>query len=165
MQTVWVPRREKGMPNRPSRKLRKKLASVDHIYATPHQFLDALDACDPCFQRSPLRGRPGVTLWNVLISETALTYSATRDRGRAPRTGEPARPPVPVARKAKERRTDHNANERGVNQDGDRQGESDHLDHQETSEGECRKYTIMIAAALVIRPAVLARPSGSHPFH
>jgi FMN phosphatase YigB (HAD superfamily) len=44
MQTVWVPRREKGMPNRPSRKLRKKLASVDHIYATPHQFLDALDA-------------------------------------------------------------------------------------------------------------------------
>jgi FMN phosphatase YigB (HAD superfamily) len=44
MQTVWVPRRDKGMPNRPSRKLQKKLASVDHIYATPHQFLDALDA-------------------------------------------------------------------------------------------------------------------------
>ena len=44
MQTVWVPRRHKGMPNRPSRKLQKKLASVDHIYATPHQFLDALDA-------------------------------------------------------------------------------------------------------------------------
>ena len=42
MQTVWVPRREKDMPNRPSHKLQKKLASVDHIYATPHQFLDAL---------------------------------------------------------------------------------------------------------------------------
>ena len=44
MQTVWVPRREKGMPDHPSHKLQKKLASVDHIYATPHQFLDALDA-------------------------------------------------------------------------------------------------------------------------
>jgi FMN phosphatase YigB (HAD superfamily) len=44
MQTVWVPRRDQGMPNRPSSKLRKKLASVDHVYATPHQFLDALDA-------------------------------------------------------------------------------------------------------------------------
>jgi len=44
MQTVWVPRKHKGMPNRPSRKLQKKLASVDHIYATPHQFLDAVDA-------------------------------------------------------------------------------------------------------------------------
>src|SRR5580704_5984803 len=44
MKTVWVPRRDKGIPNRPSRKLQKKLASVDHIYATPHRFLDALDA-------------------------------------------------------------------------------------------------------------------------
>jgi FMN phosphatase YigB (HAD superfamily) len=44
MQTVWVPRKDKGMPNHRSRKLQKKLASVDHIYATPHQFLDALDA-------------------------------------------------------------------------------------------------------------------------
>jgi len=44
MQTVWVPRRGKDMPDHPSQKLRKKLASVDHIYATPHQFLDALDA-------------------------------------------------------------------------------------------------------------------------
>jgi len=44
MQTVWVPRREKDMPDHPSGKLQKKLASVDHIYATPHQFLDALDA-------------------------------------------------------------------------------------------------------------------------
>jgi FMN phosphatase YigB (HAD superfamily) len=48
MQTVWVPRWEKDMPDHPSRKLEKKLASVDHvvdhIYATPHQFLDALDA-------------------------------------------------------------------------------------------------------------------------
>lgn len=44
MQTVWVPR----MQGHPSQKLQKKLASVDHIvdhiYATPHQFLDALDA-------------------------------------------------------------------------------------------------------------------------
>jgi FMN phosphatase YigB (HAD superfamily) len=44
MQTVWVPRRDKDMPGHPSQKLQKKLASVDHIYATPHQFLDALDA-------------------------------------------------------------------------------------------------------------------------
>ncbi|MGA8810948.1 MAG: HAD family hydrolase [Candidatus Sulfotelmatobacter sp.] len=44
MQTVWVPRRDKDMPDHPSQKLQKKLASVDHIYATSHQFLDALDA-------------------------------------------------------------------------------------------------------------------------
>jgi FMN phosphatase YigB (HAD superfamily) len=46
MQTVWVPRRrkDKDMAYHPSDKLQKKLASVDHIYATPHQFLDALDA-------------------------------------------------------------------------------------------------------------------------
>jgi FMN phosphatase YigB (HAD superfamily) len=44
MQTVWVPRRDKDMPDHPSKKLQKKLVSVDHIYATPHQFLDALDA-------------------------------------------------------------------------------------------------------------------------
>ena len=48
MQTVWVPRNHKDMADHPSQKLRKKLASgdhiVDHIYATPHQFLDALDA-------------------------------------------------------------------------------------------------------------------------
>lgn len=52
MQTVWVPRREKDMPDHLSKKLRKKPASVDHmvdhivdhIYATPHQFLGALDA-------------------------------------------------------------------------------------------------------------------------
>jgi len=42
MQTVWVPRSHKGPPNRRSRKLQKELASVDSIYATPHQFLDAL---------------------------------------------------------------------------------------------------------------------------
>lgn len=44
MQTVWVPRRDKDLPNHPSPKLQKKLAAVDHIYATPHQFLDALNA-------------------------------------------------------------------------------------------------------------------------
>jgi FMN phosphatase YigB (HAD superfamily) len=52
MQTVWVPRSHKDMPDHRSQKLRKKLASVDyfvdrvvdHTYATPHQFLDALDA-------------------------------------------------------------------------------------------------------------------------
>ncbi len=43
MQTVWVPRSRKNMPNRPSRELQKELAAVDYIYATPHQFLDALD--------------------------------------------------------------------------------------------------------------------------
>jgi FMN phosphatase YigB (HAD superfamily) len=44
METVWVPRRNKDMADHPSQKLQKKLASVDHIYATQHQFLDALDA-------------------------------------------------------------------------------------------------------------------------
>jgi len=45
MQTVWVPRRHKDMPDHhPSQKLPKKLTSVDHVYATLHQFLDALDA-------------------------------------------------------------------------------------------------------------------------
>jgi FMN phosphatase YigB (HAD superfamily) len=48
MQTVWVPRGHKDRPDHPSQKLQKKLASADHIvdhtYATPHQFLDALDA-------------------------------------------------------------------------------------------------------------------------
>jgi beta-phosphoglucomutase-like phosphatase (HAD superfamily) len=54
MQTVWVPRRDRDMPDRPSLKLQKKLASVDHIYATPHQFLDALDAAIRV-QRRPVR--------------------------------------------------------------------------------------------------------------
>jgi FMN phosphatase YigB (HAD superfamily) len=44
MQTVWVPRTDKDIPDHPSQNLQKKLASVDHVYATPHQFLDALDA-------------------------------------------------------------------------------------------------------------------------
>ena len=54
MQTVWVPRRAKGIPNHPSRKLQKKLASVDHIYATPHQFLDALHAAIHASGEAPL---------------------------------------------------------------------------------------------------------------
>jgi len=41
MKTVWVPRRDKDMPQQPSRMLQRKLASVDHIYGTPHEFLDA----------------------------------------------------------------------------------------------------------------------------
>ncbi len=44
MQTVWVPRRDQDPPAHPSSKMQKKLVSVDHVYATPHQFLDALDA-------------------------------------------------------------------------------------------------------------------------
>src|SRR5579871_1077776 len=46
----WVPCRDKDMPDHPSQKLQKKLASVDHIYATPHQFLDALDAAIRAFR-------------------------------------------------------------------------------------------------------------------
>lgn len=54
MQTVWVPRRRKDMPNHyPSKKLQKKLASVDHVYATPHQFLDALDAAIRVSRKKP----------------------------------------------------------------------------------------------------------------
>jgi FMN phosphatase YigB (HAD superfamily) len=57
MQTVWVPRGHKDMPDRRSEKLRKKLASVDHvvdhIYATPHQFLDALDAAMRASRHAP----------------------------------------------------------------------------------------------------------------
>ena len=68
MQTVWVPRRDKDMPDHPSQKLQKKLASVDHIYATPHQFLDALDAAirasreAPAPVRAEVLPRPRVTL-------------------------------------------------------------------------------------------------------
>src|SRR5580698_7982784 len=64
---------------------------------------------------------------------------ATRYHWRPARCGEPARPPVPIARNTKERRTDHNTNERRINQHGDRQRKSDHLDHQEIPEGECRE--------------------------
>ena len=55
MQTVWVPRRDKGVPNHRSRKPQKKLASVDHIYATPHQFLDALLAAIHASGEAPVR--------------------------------------------------------------------------------------------------------------
>ena len=55
MQTVWVPRRDKGIPNHPSRKLQKNLASVDHIYASPHQFLDALHAAIRASGEAPVR--------------------------------------------------------------------------------------------------------------
>ena len=53
MQTVWVPRRNKDMPDHPSQKPQKKLASVDHIYTTPHQFLDALDAAIRASRNGP----------------------------------------------------------------------------------------------------------------
>jgi FMN phosphatase YigB (HAD superfamily) len=55
MQTVWVPRRDKGIRNHPSRKLQKKFASVDHIYSTPHQFLDALHAAIQASGEAPVR--------------------------------------------------------------------------------------------------------------
>jgi hypothetical protein len=54
---------------------------------------------------------------------------ATRYHWRTTRCGEPTRPPVPVACKAKECRTDYNTNECRVNQHGDPQRKSDHLDH------------------------------------
>ncbi len=52
MQTVWVPRSRKDRPDHSAQKLREKVATADHVvdqivdhtYATPHQFLDALDA-------------------------------------------------------------------------------------------------------------------------
>ncbi len=53
MQTVWVPRRHKDVPDHTSQKLQKKLASVDHIYATPHRFLDALDGAIHGSRRAP----------------------------------------------------------------------------------------------------------------
>jgi FMN phosphatase YigB (HAD superfamily) len=55
MQTVWVPRKrkDKNMAAHPSDKLQTKLAWVDHIYATPHQFLDALDVA-MCASRKAL---------------------------------------------------------------------------------------------------------------
>src|ERR1700730_11602719 len=73
------------------------------------------------------------------LKEKKISF-ATRYHWRPARCGEPARPPVPIACNTKERRTDHNTNECRVNQHGDRQRKSDHLDHQEISEGECRKY-------------------------
>src|ERR1035438_3285187 len=57
------------------------------------------------------------------------TLFAARFHWRTARCGEPTRPPVPIACNAKERRTDHNTNECRVNQHGDRQRKSDHLDH------------------------------------
>src|SRR5208282_1887341 len=65
---------------------------------------------------------------------------ATRYHWRSALCGESSRPPVPIACYAKERWTDHNTNECCVNQHGDRQPKSDHLDDQEVSEGECSKY-------------------------
>ena len=53
MKTVWVPRRDKDVPDHPSQKLQRKLASVDHIYATTHQFLDALNAAIPARREAP----------------------------------------------------------------------------------------------------------------
>lgn len=53
MQTVWVPRRNKDIPDHPSQKLQRKLASVDHIYATTHQFLHALNAAIPACTEAP----------------------------------------------------------------------------------------------------------------
>lgn len=53
MQTVWVPRRNKDMPDHPSQKLQKELASVDHIYTTPHQFLDTLDTAIRTCRKAP----------------------------------------------------------------------------------------------------------------
>lgn len=55
MRTVWVPRRGKHMPNRPSPKLQRKLAWVDYIFATPHQFLDAVDAEVGASREKPVR--------------------------------------------------------------------------------------------------------------
>jgi FMN phosphatase YigB (HAD superfamily) len=52
MQTVWVPRRDEDMPDHPSQKLQKELASVDHVYATPHQFLDELDTAIRAFREA-----------------------------------------------------------------------------------------------------------------
>ena len=54
---------------------------------------------------------------------------ATRHYWRPPFRGEPARPPVPIACNTKESGADHNTNQRRVNQHGDRQRKSDHLDH------------------------------------
>jgi FMN phosphatase YigB (HAD superfamily) len=42
METVWVRGANKELLAHPSRKMKEKLACVDHIYATPYQFLDAL---------------------------------------------------------------------------------------------------------------------------
>jgi len=53
MKTVWVPRRDKDVPDHPSQKLQRKLASVDHIYSTTHQFLDALNAAIPARREAP----------------------------------------------------------------------------------------------------------------
>jgi FMN phosphatase YigB (HAD superfamily) len=57
MQTVWVPRRGKDMPAHPSLTMQKKLASVDYIYATPLQFLDALDSAIRACREVPVRAK------------------------------------------------------------------------------------------------------------
>jgi FMN phosphatase YigB (HAD superfamily) len=57
MQTVWVPRRGKDMPAHPSLTMQKKLASVDYIYATPLQFLDALDSAIRASREVPVKAK------------------------------------------------------------------------------------------------------------
>src|SRR4029077_19660979 len=63
-----------------------------------------------------------------------------RHRWRAAFGGEPPRPPVPIACNSKKRRADHNPNQCRVNKHGYRQRKSDHLNHQEVSESECREH-------------------------
>ena len=52
------------------------------------------------------------------------------------RASEPSRPPVPIAGYTKQCGADDDANESGVNEDGDGEGKSQHFDHEEVAEGE-----------------------------
>jgi len=89
------------------------------------------------------------------------------DRGRAPRQARPASRPVPVARKAKERRPITSETSVASIKTATAKVNPIILTTRKLPEGEMPQIPRSIdpRLALVIRPAVLARPSGSHPFH
>src|SRR5271166_4495292 len=97
MQTVWVPRRNKDMPDHPSQKLQNKLASVDRIYTTLHRFwtrwmLGSVLPEKTC--KGGVAPEAVVTLSGRSQSRShspkpGLTYSATRHQARLARFGRP----------------------------------------------------------------------------
>jgi|HubBroStandDraft_1064217.scaffolds.fasta_scaffold10011_2 hypothetical protein len=80
-------------------------------------------------QQRGARNQPKNSSVGRLKVQMVKMLFATRYHWRPALCAEPARPPVPIACNTKERRTDNNTNECRVNQHGDRQRKSDHLDH------------------------------------
>jgi Protein of unknown function (DUF3738) len=105
----------------------QQISGLPDWASSEHFDIDARAADNPGIDRKRL-------MLQSLLADRFLCHRikisfATRYHWRPARFGEPARPPVPIACNTKERRTDHNTNECRVNQHGDRQRKSDHLDH------------------------------------